>query len=74
MKAGDLILIKAGITKVGNKSVVHFAKMFNADTHVLSATEETVEVFFDPVKRAAEEMPEEFRARLAKHVIEPEKI
>ena len=74
MKAGDLILIKAGITKVGNKSVVHFAKMFNADTHVLSATEETVEAFFDPVKRAAEPMPEEFRVRLAKHVIEPEKI
>lgn len=69
LKAGELILIKAGITKVGNKSVVHFAKMFNADTGTLHATEETVEVFFDPKTRSAAPMPEEFRARLLPHVV-----
>lgn len=74
MKAGDLILVRAGITKVGTKSVVHFAKMFDADTGVLSATEETVEVFFDPATRTAAAMPEEFRARLLPLVIEAEKI
>ena len=74
MKAGDLILIKAGITKVGNKSVVHFAKMLNADTGTLHATEETVEVFFDPAARSAVPMPEDFRKRLLPHVIEADKI
>ena len=74
MKAGDLILIKAGLTKVGNKSIVHFAKMLNVDTGTLHATEETVEVFFDPATRSSAPMPESFRNRLLPHVIEAEKI
>src|SRR5688572_11470470 len=30
LNAGDLILIRAGFVKVGEKSVVHIAKMYNA--------------------------------------------
>ena len=72
LKAGDLILIRAGITKVGEKSVVHVAKMYNADTNVYSAWEETVEVFFDPVARRAAPMPADFRERLTAAIVDPE--
>lgn len=72
LRAGDLIVIRAGISKVGEKSVVHIAKMYNADTNVLSAWEETVEVFFDPVARKAAPMPPDFRARLAAVIVDPE--
>jgi len=72
LKAGDLILIRAGFVKVGQKSVVHIAKMFNADTNVFSAWEETVEVFFDPEVRKAAPMPEDFRQRLAARIVDPE--
>ncbi len=72
LKAGDLILIRAGFVKVGQKSVVHIAKMYNADTNVYSAREETVEVFFDPVARQATPMPRDFSERLAAQVVDPE--
>jgi acyl-CoA thioester hydrolase len=71
MKAGDLLVIRAGITKVGNKSVTHFAKMYNADTDMLSATEETVEVFFDPAERRSADMPEDFKRRLTAAIVDP---
>ncbi len=72
LKAGDLIVIRAGFAKVGQKSVVHVAKMYNADTNDYCAWEETVEVFFDPLARKATPMPEDFRQRLAKLVVDPE--
>ena len=72
LKAGDLIVVRSAFVKVGQKSVVHVAKMYNADTGVYSAWQETVEVFFDPVSRKAAPMPEDFRTRLAKLVIDPE--
>ncbi len=72
LRAGDLLLIKAGITRVGQKSIVHIAKMYNADTRVLCAVEETVEVFFDPEARKSAPMPEDFRARLLGTIVDPE--
>lgn len=72
LKAGDLILIRAGFVKVGQKSVVHIAKMYNADTNAYSAWEETVEVFFDPKERKAAPMPEDFRERLTARIVDPE--
>ncbi|HEX7008127.1 MAG TPA: thioesterase family protein [Alphaproteobacteria bacterium] len=72
LKAGDLILIRSGFVKVGEKSVVHIAKMYNADTNVYSAWEETVEVFFDPVARKSAPMPEDLRQRLAAQIVDPE--
>jgi acyl-CoA thioester hydrolase len=72
LKAGDLIVIRAGFVKVGQKSVVHIAKMYNADTNVYSAWEETVEVFFDPEQRKAAPMPEDFRERLTARIVDPE--
>jgi acyl-CoA thioester hydrolase len=72
LKAGDLILIRSGFVKVGQKSVVHVAKMYNADSNVYSAWQETVEVFFDPEARKAAPMPEDFRTRLTALVVDPE--
>ena len=72
LKAGDLILIRSGFVKVGQKSVVHVAKMYNADSNVYSAWQETVEVFFDPEARKAAPMPEDFRTRLSALVVDPE--
>ena len=72
LRAGDLIVIRAGFAKVGQKSVVHVAKMYNADTNDYCAWEETVEVFFDPAARKAAPMPEDFRTRLGKLVVDPE--
>ena len=72
LKAGDLIVIRAGFVKVGQKSVVHIAKMYNADTNAYSAWEETVEVFFDPEQRKAAPMPEDFRQRLTARIVDPE--
>jgi hypothetical protein len=46
--------------------------MYNADSNVYSAWQETVEVFFDPESRKAAPMPEDFRTRLAKLVVDPE--
>jgi acyl-CoA thioester hydrolase len=74
LKAGDLILVRSGFTKVGGKSVVHIAKMYNADTNVYSAWEETVEVFFDPVARKAAPMPEDIRRRLVEQIVDPESL
>lgn len=72
MKAGDLLVIRHAFIHVGTKSVRHLARMFNADTEELCATEETVEVFFDPVKRVSAPMPDDIRARLTELVVDPE--
>jgi acyl-CoA thioester hydrolase len=72
LKAGDLIVVRSGFTKAGQKSVVHVAKMYNADTNDYSAWQETVEVFFDPVARKAAPMPDDFRTRLSALVVDPE--
>lgn len=64
MKAGDLMLIRGGFTHVGNKSVRHHLRMYDADTDELRATQDTVEVFFDPVARRSAVMPGPCRERL----------
>lgn len=72
LTAGALIVIRAGITKVGNKSVSHVAKMYNADTGVLCAVQETVEVFFDPETRRSAPMLDDFRERLSAQIVDPD--
>lgn len=74
MTAGTSIVVRAGFTRVGTKSVMHLAKMFNADTGDLSATQETVEVFFDPKTRKPAPMPADFKARLSALVVDPANI
>ena len=74
MIAGTSILVRAGFTRVGSKSISHLAKMYNADTGELCATQETVEVFFDPKARKATAMPEKYRNLLTDLVVDPATI
>jgi acyl-CoA thioester hydrolase len=74
LNAGDLVVIVSGFTKIGNKSVGYVAKMFNADTRQLAATQEAVEVFFDPVARASTAVPEIFRNTLSSSIVAADDI
>jgi acyl-CoA thioester hydrolase len=58
---GELFVIETGFVKCGTKSCAHLQRMTNADTGVLHAVQETVEVFFDAATRAAIEIPDEIR-------------
>jgi len=58
---GDLFAIETGFIKCGTKSCTHVQRMINADTDVLHATQETVEVFFDAATRGAIAIPDDIR-------------
>jgi len=65
LRAGELFVIRSAFTRLGNRSVTHLARMTNADSGELCATQETVEVFFDFDARRATDMPAAVRAFLA---------
>jgi acyl-CoA thioester hydrolase len=67
--AGQLMEIKGAWSKMGNKSMAHEQKMFNADTGILCATQTTSEVYFDMEKRQSTNMPENLREIVKAHVI-----
>lgn len=62
--AGDLIVIDAGVARLGEKSVTLQFQMVHAEKGTLHATYEVVEVFFDPVSRSSAPMPAPVRAAL----------
>ncbi|MEV8465180.1 thioesterase family protein [Fluviibacterium sp. DFM31] len=62
--AGDLILIDGAVSRLGTRSCGFHLRMLHAETGVLHATYDLVEVFFDPVTRASAPMPEAVRDRL----------
>jgi len=64
MVAGDLVVIRSGFTKLGNKSVSRIARLYNADTGTLCAVEHARDVFFDEETRRSAPMPDSFRAIL----------
>ena len=70
MKAGDMLVVRGGFTHVGGKSLRHHLRMYDADADELRATQDTVEVFFNPETRRSEKMPDDFRARLAPLVVD----
>ena len=72
MTAGQLLVIRSGFTKLGNKSVTHLHRMFDADRGTLHASLECVEVFFDPEARVSAPMPDDIRAHLEPYPINPE--
>ena len=57
VRAGDLFTIETGFLNCGTKSCTHLQRMVNADTGVLHAVQETVEVFFDSETRSSAEIP-----------------
>ena len=70
MKAGDLMVIRGGFTHVGNRSLRHHLRMYDADSDELRATQDTVEVFFDPETRKSAVMPDHYRNRLEPLVVD----
>jgi acyl-CoA thioester hydrolase len=67
--AGDLVVIDGAVVRLGTKSVTFHLRMHHADTGVLHATYDTVEVFFDPRTRRSTAMPATIRARLSAHLV-----
>tara|TARA_B100000809_G_C15071016_1_gene506006 strand:- start:309 stop:761 length:453 start_codon:yes stop_codon:yes gene_type:complete len=67
--AGDLLLVKSAFTNLGGKSLTMTQRMTNAETGVLCATQEVVEVFFGMETRTASPMPDDIREKLQAVVI-----
>ena len=74
MKAGDLLVVRGGFSKVGGKSVQHHQRMYNADTNILCATQDTVEVLFNPETRRSDTMPDYYRTLLTPLVVNFENL
>jgi acyl-CoA thioester hydrolase len=65
IRAGQLVLIRGTVTRVGTKSFAHEMRLYEADSMTHCATQKTVEVCFDTARRAAAALPEDVRAKLA---------
>jgi len=59
--AGELVVIKSALTRIGVKSLTYTQRLTNSENGDLLATQDTVEVIFDPKRRKAAEMPAELR-------------
>lgn len=70
LKAGDLIAIDGAVTRIGTKSAAFRLRMHHADTGVLHATYDMVEVVFDPETRSSAPMPESVRRVLKSHLVQ----
>lgn len=64
IKAGELVLIKGAITRVGTKSFNYEMRLYEPDSMRHCATHKAVEVCFDMVKRQSAPLPEDFAAKL----------
>ncbi len=67
--AGQLMEIKGAWSKMGNKSMTHEQRMYNADTGIHCATQTTSEVYFDMKKRRSAIMPENLKEIVKSHLI-----
>lgn len=68
--AGELLEIRAGLAKVGGKSITVRYKMHNLTRGNLAATLESVSVYFDLKARKAAPIPDDLRERASTYVIE----
>lgn len=64
ISAGQLVLIRGAITRVGTKSFAHEMRLYEADAMTHCATQKTVEVCFDTRARKGVALPEDVRSRL----------
>jgi acyl-CoA thioester hydrolase len=65
IRAGQLILIRGALTRVGTKSFAHEMRLYEADSMTHCATQKTVEVCFDTAARKGVALPEDMRQKLA---------
>ena len=66
IRAGQLVLIKGAVTRVGTKSFSHELRLYEADSMTHCATQKTVEVCFDTATRKGVPLPEDVRTKLQK--------
>lgn len=71
LKAGDLLRIDGGVTRVGGKSISFMLRMFAVDTGERHATYEVTEVCFDPQTRRSAVLPPALKARLSEVLVTP---
>lgn len=64
IKAGELVLIKGAMTRVGTKSFSYELRLYEAESMTLCATQKSVEVCFDTAKRQSVPLPEDVKAKL----------
>ena len=64
VRAGQLVLIKGAITRVGTKSFSHELRLYEADSMRLCATQKATEVCFDTKKRQGVALPADISAKL----------
>jgi len=64
IRAGQLLLIRGAVTRVGTKSFAHEMRLFEADAMTHCATQKTVEVCFDTQARKGVALPDDVRGKL----------
>jgi acyl-CoA thioesterase FadM len=70
IRAGQLLLIKGAVTRVGTKSFAHEMRFYEADSMTHCATQKTVEVCFDVKARKGVALPDDVRGKLEKIVVD----
>ena len=66
IRAGQLILVKGAVTRVGTKSFSHEMRLYEADSMTHCATAKSVEVCFDTSARQSVALPEDMKLKLGK--------
>lgn len=66
IRAGQLILVKGAVTRVGTKSFGHEMRLYEADSMTHCATAKSVEVCFDTKARSSVPLPGDVREKLSK--------
>ncbi len=74
LKAGDLVRIEGGVSRIGTKSVTITLRMRHVDTGAVHATYDLVEVGFDPKTRQAAALPQAIRDRLQAFSVESKPV
>ena len=67
--AGDILEVRGGLSKVGNKSITVRYEMTNLSKKELAATLESTSVCFDTTARRAVALSPKFRASADQHLI-----
>jgi acyl-CoA thioester hydrolase len=64
IRAGQLILVRGALARVGTKSFAHEMRLYEADSMTHCASQKAVEVCFDTAARTAVVLPEDIREKL----------
>jgi len=72
IRVGQLIVIKGGWIKLGNKSATHEQRMFETDSGKLSAIQTTVEVSFDMKTRKPTVLPPSIKNKIKANLLPPD--